>query len=480
MKVPSTFREMQTRPLLKAPSFLLISFIVLAIIVSLVAGLSGFVYPLPYSSLIVGGAFTATVLLITWVRKPVWALYAAVFLVLLPIGLIPPTIHSYLNRSMTVVALALLLFDMLVRRRRVQWTATATFMLGFATWSTVTLLWAGNQSIGMTMVQTYILRLILFLFLIPNAITTRHRVNGLMNTLALNGWVLMAAGAGTVLLEGYTSGTRLKVLGMNENEMGILALVTMIGVLWPAIQPSPRHKRLKVLASWVFLLGTIGLVSMSGSRGSSISLVVTLFLFLIWKPTRHWGVLGLMIIGFGLIAAPIAFSTIIERFTNITSASDSLLGGRDILASAAWLLIQDHPLIGVGIGNAPYAMMSTIRLFRSVTGETAVIHNPVLTIWLETGIPGIILYLGVFISAIWSYVLGFKRYQKVGSNKIMNYFYLSAACFLGFLVSWIKGGGMESDHSYFLMLALLLIPACLDLEGQREKRAMDNRTVPVV
>jgi hypothetical protein len=112
------------------------------------------------------------------------------------------------------------------------------FMLGFLVWGTITLIWAEDLSRGVTLLQTYALRLILFLFLIPNVIKTRHDLNGLMNTLALAGWVLVLVSMVTILNEGYIAGTRLSVLGVNENSLGILAMLTMLGVLWQAMQSS--------------------------------------------------------------------------------------------------------------------------------------------------------------------------------------------------------------------------------------------------
>jgi putative inorganic carbon (hco3(-)) transporter len=453
---------------LQAPGLLRIAVIVLALIVSLVAGLSGSVYPLPYSPLIVGGAIAAAAGAIAFFRNPVWALYAALFLVLLPIGLIPPTIHSYLNRAMTVAALAFWLFDILVRHRRVQWTAAATFMLGFLAWSTVTLLWAESPTVGTTALQTYVLRLALFLFLVPNTIRTRDSLNGLMNTLALVGWVLVLVTLGTVVMEGYAPGTRLKVLGMNENSLGILALLALLGVLWQAMQPSPRHKGLKVLASWAFLAGTMALVALSGSRGSAVSLVVSLLGFCAWKPTRPWGVGGLLVLALGAAVAPLILQTTLERFAVVRG--DTMLGGREALWQASWRLILDHPWGGIGIGNAPYALLPYVRLLRSMLGHgRAVVHNPVLTVWAETGILGILLYLGVLGSALWAFVGQYLRRRRSGVRFATPYFALVSSVFLGYMASWIKGGGMESDHSYFLMLGLLLIPSRLDIEGSEAK-----------
>jgi O-antigen ligase len=93
--------------------------------------------------------------------------------------------------------------------------------------------------------------------------------------------------------------------------------------------------------------------------------------------------------------------------------------------------------------------------------ETVSIHNPVLAIWAETGILGVSIYLGVLGSAVWSFVRHYLIIRKLGSHSLLPYFPLVASIFLGYMASWIKGGGMESEFTYFLMLALLLIPSGL-------------------
>jgi hypothetical protein len=47
----------------------------------------------------------------------------------------------------------------------------------------------------------------------------------------------------------------------------------------------------------------------------------------------------------------------------------------------------------------------------------------------------------------------------------MPYYAVVASVFIGFMASWFKGGGMESDYTYFLMLALMLIPSRLDIKN---------------
>jgi O-antigen ligase len=438
--------------------------ILLAVLAALVAGMSGLIYPSQYSPLFVGVGVAAAVTIVAWLRKPVGAVYAALFVVLLPIGLIPPEIHSNLNRSLTIIALVVWLFDAIARRRRVTWTYTTLLMVGFLVWASVTLAWAAYPSVATSALQTYALRLILFLVLIVNEIRSKADLDGLMRILAFNGWILVLVGAIKVMSMGFTPGTRFQVAGMNENGIGILALVAMPGVLWQAMQASGWRKTASRLLSFTFVVLALVLTMLSGSRGSAISLLVSLLAFWLWKPTRPWGILGLLILTLTVAIAPFVFSTIAERFA--VEEGDTLFGGREGLWQAAWLIIRDHVLNGVGIGNAPYEVISFVRLFRSIGQyDWAAIHNPVLTIWAESGLPGLMFYLGVLGSAVWEFVRQYRHDKKAAVQWLLPYYALISSVFLGYMISWIKGGGMESDFTYFLMLALLLVPSGLEVKG---------------
>ena len=88
-----------------------------------------------------------------------------------------------------------------------------------------------------------------------------------------------------------------------------------------------------------------------------------------------------------------------------------------------------------------------------------------LAIWAETGIPGLLFYLGVLGSAVWLFLRQWRQHHGTGARFLASYFALVSSVFVGFMLSWIKGGGLESHRIYFLMLALLLIPSHLDMYG---------------
>jgi O-antigen ligase len=143
----------------------------------------------------------------------------------------------------------------------------------------------------------------------------------------------------------------------------------------------------------------------------------------------------------------------------------SVLGGREILWQAAWQIISQHPLGGVGIGNASYSVVSYLDVLASAAGKESVsMHNPILVVWSETGFLGIGIYLAVLTSAVLSFIKEYLKYRKHDNHFLMPYFAFVSSLFLGYMASWIKGGGMEADFMYFLLLALLLIPSGLNMD----------------
>ena len=120
-------------------------------------------------------------------------------------------------------------------------------------------------------------------------------------------------------------------------------------VLWQVMGSSGRQRALRMVLSIIYVLLTLILVTLSGSRGGALSLLAVLLAFWFWRPTRPWGKLGLLILAVVVISAPFVFSTVVRRFSE---AEGGALGGRMAIWQASWLIISERPWSGVGIGNA--------------------------------------------------------------------------------------------------------------------------------
>jgi O-antigen ligase len=440
--------------------------IVLAIFACLIVGISGYFISSPYAPLLVGAAYAGIAVVFFFLRKPIWAVYTALFFIFLPLGLLPATTLSNINRVLSVGAFAVWLIDVIVHHRKIVWTSTHWAMAAFLVWCVLTYIWAADRPTVWDTTQVYALRFLFFLMAIPNLVRDREDMKNLLRVLAFIGWFLIVLSlAFPVLNGGYTPGTRLKILDSNQNTTGIVLLMAFPGVLWHSAQRSQQDRRgLRSYGAIIFLLLSVILTFMSGSRGSTISLAITLALFYFFKPTRYWTKVSLIVILLALVVAPFAFNTIVERFK--VTPGDTALGGREVIWQAGLLLIRDHPWLGVGIGNSPYAVLPYLRNFQSLyladpyhADAFSPLHNPVLVILSETGLPGLLIYLMVPLTALFSFLKSFYQAHKENNQAMLPYYALILPVFVGYMASWIKGGGMESDYSYFLLLALLLIPA---------------------
>jgi O-antigen ligase len=107
----------------------------------------------------------------------------------------------------------------------------------------------------------------------------------------------------------------------------------------------------------------------------------------------------------------------------IGAASENFVGGERALARAAgWDLVRGHPWFGVGFGNYRTAALAR----QPVTGITDLLsrdaHSIALTVWAETGLPGILLWVALQASL----VLGLLRRGR-GGNPVA----------LGAALSWL-------------------------------------------
>lgn len=435
-----------------------IAIFLLAVLLSIAAGASILIFPSVYAPVMVGAVMATFIFLAICISKPTWALYMTLLMIFLPIGLIPPEWQSTFNRILSVVAIAVWIVDAVFHHKRILWSSAHWFFLGFLTWSAVSLFWAENLDAGLTTIQAYSLRFILFFMVLLNQIRVGKDLDRLMGTLAIIGWGLVITSIAFILLTGYLPGARLQVLETNMNGLGIIALMALPGILWKTLQSKKSGISVHHLLATVYFFLIIVLTAFSGSRGSAISLIITMLALLVFRPTRSWALVCLALLLMAAAFVPSIFINTIERFLGVTE--DLLFGGREFIWPATIDLITDHPWFGVGIGNSSFAVIPYIKIYGSVTGNTqASPHNPLLAILADVGIPGLLLYLGILFGSILSAIRAFRYQGNIASIRLYPYISLVFSVFLGYMASWIKGGGMESEYSYFLMLTLLLIPA---------------------
>jgi putative inorganic carbon (hco3(-)) transporter len=417
---------------------------------------------------LVGAGIVASILvpaiLLIFLKHPVWAFYLGTLWMFLPDGIMPSNLQSIMNRGLAAACLILFGLDRWIRPQRIEWNPALTMLVCFLFWAGASLSWSSRPEDGLVPLVAYIVRVGFCLFLGINMIRSKSDVDHLMDAVCISGWIVVIVSVVYLLTAGYQFGSRLRVFDINENHLGIVLLVGLTGAIWQTVsRDGSMRKPIWVVLAILYLLTTLMMTVLSGSRGSILSIALTCMSFLCVKRVRAWGLLGILVCGIGAIVFPMAYANILERF--IGSVKDPALGGREDIWPAALELIADHLPIGVGIGNSAVAL----KLYMNVWSEDGIpFHNPILSVLGEMGIPGLIFYLGAPIYACCRFM---RSYIATDEEWIRRYAVIVGPVFIGFMASWFKGGGMEASFLYFFMLAMLMIPATIQAAEKRDNGA---------
>ncbi len=165
--------------------------------------------------------------------------------------------------------------------------------------------------------------------------------------------------------------------------------------------------RQRVLYRWWFGLacaaGLVGIMT-TLSRGSWLTLPVSFTIVFVMvygrRIVRLKAAVGGFLLGCGLLVALyFAYPTIEKRFTHSDYKSSA---SRAPLNRAAWSIIEQFPVAGVGLNNfaESFKVYDTTGHSRIFRGYRHVVHNLYLWIWAETGTIGLIAYLAPFLVTI--------------------------------------------------------------------------------
>ena len=217
----------------------------------------------------------------------------------------------------------------------------------------------------------------------------------------------------------------------------------LILILWFGALPRlPFLKRI-----WIYPLLAVPALSLigSGSRGAALALGAVILLSLFFHRALLADLACLAALGFALIPfvnIPVASFEYLGTLVNSTSVN-ALLFFRAELLSYGWKLLQQHPLLGVGIQG--------FRYYSPNAGLYNWPHNIFLEVCCELGLPAGIMVVALFGSAVR------EAWQQL-RDRTTPYLALSqvAAALLAVgIVNATNTGDINSDRSTWLFLSLV-------------------------
>ena len=211
---------------------------------------------------------------------------------------------------------------------------------------------------------------------------------------------------------------------INEPNMWAQVLVAVIPLVFFRIIHERRKltKLFGVAILALILFELLNTYSRGGYLAFSVAVILMLFVFeKHFSPIVAFAVLGLII-----LLLPFLPATYMERFRTLASLNptsengiyaDSSFVGRTSEIRSGLIMFATHPLLGVGVGNyennyQKYAQLIGLE-FRSEEREA---HSLYIEVLSETGIFGIVSFLGI----IFSLLIGLSRIKRDLKNSPYN------------------------------------------------------------
>ncbi|MBN2112626.1 MAG: O-antigen ligase family protein [Acidimicrobiia bacterium] len=194
------------------------------------------------------------------------------------------------------------------------------------------------------------------------------------------------------------------------------------------------------LAAWYAAAAMAASVVFSFSRGGALALGIVIVLMLLRRPVH--GKMLVALVAAVLLALPFLPAGYTDRLNalaqvgTVESTTDVSIRGRTAEAGAAWAMLLDHPLLGVGLGNyaasyQDYARGLGIEV-RRVDREP---HNIFLEVGAETGLPGLAAFGALLGGAFWAVRSARRRWTEAGRRAEAGMAYAVGAALAGWLLT---------------------------------------------
>lgn len=173
----------------------------------------------------------------------------------------------------------------------------------------------------------------------------------------------------------------------------------------------PRHYSV-ILGTVLFALFLS--IFLTASRGATLSLAISaglLAALTLRSVPRRALVLLLGLLAVAFLVSKIAHGELSERLPQLVQDSPRL-----IIWESSWNLLQASPWQGIGLGLF-YLAYPPYRNPADNTGGFFA-HNDYLQIWIETGLPGLLLLLAVLVAASWLFMRALRKTGLRGGNHL--------------------------------------------------------------
>jgi len=159
---------------------------------------------------------------------------------------------------------------------------------------------------------------------------------------------------------------------------------------WITIKPLWEFVKSNIFVIGVLLFGFMGLL-FSVSRGALIGIFISLIFISFFSKWKKWIWLGLIII----VLVAMLIPPVRDNITGVFKASDVSTDVRLVMWKGAVRIIKDNPVTGTGLASFPVVYEDYKE-----ASHTEFFPNPdhlILTLWIEMGLAGLVIFLWLIV-----------------------------------------------------------------------------------
>jgi O-antigen ligase len=395
--------------------------------------------PLPLLIIILAMLVPVVIVLLTRTN-----LFFYAFMITIPLDALTVGDSITLLKVMGIIAMVGFFFSAIVQRRKIKLDRTFWILVVYLIWCILSYTWSLRPQESLARIGTIVQLIGLYVLLI-NYIESESFLNRTFLALGIGTFILAATGFSDLIANRTNPYYRLEGAASNPNWYFVVAICMLPVIYWLIIKFRGFFVR---LLAFLVLGALIVTSARTLSRGGLVSLGVFMLFYLFYTDRKaRWAFMIALVVLAGYFLVPTRY---IQRFSRIGSENNDRF---TYIWPAAWKAFAAKPWLGYGIGTSAFIVPQYL-----VGEEVLSPHNAFLAIGIDTGIPGIILYLSAVASPTISLLqtLSRRRRQRLQLqwSDLERLAGMIIGVLLAYMASWLKGGGIEYLKLLWVLVGL--------------------------